>query len=184
MQLKPHWWAHQRVVIRRRIWLSSGSTQWLLTFVLSREALLNSKPTFSGLSQPGGWESICWMLSPELRAIGIWIGRERVVSSTWAFFLCPRHTLLLYPCVCYQESLHPSAPGFSVVGWSIPATVLPWPSPPGSQGEECPLPQGSTHPKRSHTHLSKNLPRPSQPLSYKRVDHCLSVPRASFNSLS
>lgn len=154
--------------------LSSWSTQWLPTFVLSREALLSSKPTFSGLSPPGGRASVCWVRSLELRVIGIWIGRERGLSSTCAFSLCPRHTLLLYPCVCYQESLH--RPRLRVAGWSIPAAVLPWPCPPGSQGEECPLPQSSTRPKRCHIHLSKNLHRPSQPLSYKRVDHCLSVP--------
>ena len=103
--------------------LSSWSTQWLPTFVLSREALLSSKPTFSGLSPPGGRASVCWVRSPELRVIGIWIGRERGLSSTCAFSLCPRHTLLLYPCVCYQESLH--RPRLRVAGCRSPPLAEP-----------------------------------------------------------
>ena len=97
MWLKPHWWARQRVVRRRRVWLSSWSTQWLPTFVLSRDALLNSKLTFSGLSPPGGRGSICWVRSPELRVIGIWVGRGRVVSSTWAFILLLKKDILPVP---------------------------------------------------------------------------------------
>lgn len=113
---------------RSHFWLSSWSVQRLGGFILSREALLNSKPSSAPSWEDAfaGWGTQSW----KSQTFGL--GGRGPIISTWGFILlkkkfllCPSCILLLSPPLCYQVPLPSPAPRFQRSRLICTCTSLP-----------------------------------------------------------